>query len=245
MAPKNRRPRREVEKFVELLENEMPPEAEWMIGGSWRRKAPTVGDLDVMVVTESGLFTDFQFPPSFTPTRHGPQIVNGILTLLKTPYWESDVIGCDFWACKPEQVGAFQMFITGPAQLNIIQRAHAQKLGFVLGSDLRDKSGKVISRNPERAMYEYLGLEWIEPEDRQRWAEEIPSTATETQSWQVPSSSGSSSYKVTRKTTPKSAYWECECLGFVYNREIPRICKHIKNVKQKFGLSLQKGGRAQ
>lgn len=228
---KTRRPRDEVQKFVELLENEMPVDSEWTIGGSYRRKAPTIGDLDIMVITHNGLFNDFRFPRSFTPLRQGPQIVNGVLHIDGDPV---DVLGCDIWSCKPEQVGAFLMFITGPAALNIAQRAQAQKLGFTLSQyGLLDRNGNLIPGRTEQEVYSRLGLDFIEPCDREQYTEKPPPANVEWEVWQMPSDSGRGSYRVRRKGT----YWECECMAFTYSRDMPRSCKHIKRKKIELGVT--------
>lgn len=231
----NRRPRDEVGKFVQLLHREMPTEADYLIGGSWRRNAPTIGDLDVVIVTPDGQFGDFQFPKSFEAVRRGTQIVNGKLHHNAT----GDEIGCDFWACRNEQIGAFLMFITGPAALNIAQRAHAQKLGFTLSQyGLLDHKGNLIETVTEQDVYRRLGIEWIEPTNRQKWAEDKPPSdaKVEVQTWKVPSFTSDAVYTVTRKVWPPHLStgdsWECDCKGFMYSRKAPRSCKHIDNKKR-------------
>jgi hypothetical protein len=61
-APKDRRwrsaktrySREDAQSFVDHIVRGMPPGSDFTIGGSWRRGAPTVGDLDVMVPARGG-----------------------------------------------------------------------------------------------------------------------------------------------------------------------------------------------
>ena len=48
----------------------------------------------------------------------------------------------------------------------------------------------------------------------------------------VPSDSGDGKYKVTYHNT---GHWSCECVGWKYNKENPKTCKHIKRVQAKHG----------
>lgn len=230
MAKKIRLPRSDVQRFVQLLEQELP-ETGWVLGGSWRRGAPMIGDLDVMVTTASGHFEDFQFPRSFTPIRKGPQIVNGLLVIDGDPVL---ALAVDFWSCTPEQAGAFLCFITGPATLNIAQRAHAQKLGLKLSQyGLFAADGTLIPTYTEQDVYQRLGLPWLEPEERQKWAEERPTSnrPPEVQTWDVPSSTTAEVYTVTRKIWTDGETWTCTCKAYIYSREAPSTCKHIRDKK--------------
>src|ERR1700757_2291218 len=80
-SEKVRRPRAEVQAFVNVLKVEMPQGVDWVLGGSWRREAPEIGDLDVIVVTEDGTLTGFELPRSFHPQHHGSQIIQGDLAI--------------------------------------------------------------------------------------------------------------------------------------------------------------------
>ncbi len=232
MAEKIRRPRAEVQKFVDLLNQEMP-DVVWAIGGSWRRGAPTIGDLDVMITTSSGQFEDFRFPQSFTIIRRGPQIANGIIVIDGDPV---DAMGADFWTCKPEQVGAFLCFITGPKALNIAQRAQAQKRGMKLSQyGLFTSNGSLVETYTEQDVYRCLGIPWLEPEERQRWAEAQPvadnSSVPQITTWAVRSSRTEEVYTVTRKRWRNGETWTCTCKSYIYSRQALSTCKHIDDKK--------------
>lgn len=237
---KTRRPVSEVRPFVQQLHKEMPNSHYWVILGSWRRNAPEIGDLDIMVITDSGTFEDFRFPGSFLEERRGERIAQGTYYLHDGPSGQPkdlpiDAIHMDFWACKPNEVGAFSMFMTGPKLLNIEQRAWAQKLGWTLSQyGLLDRDGKQIDIGTERDIYTRLGLPYMEPEARQAYAEVVPPPETVEHKYRVPSDSGPFKYVVKEK----GGKWTCakedggDCPAFKYSREFPPICKHIKKVQR-------------
>lgn len=244
---KVRRPRAEVQPFVDLLFREMPEDADWHLGGSWRRGAEQIADLDVMVITDTGMFGDFRFPPSFQAEVSGEQLTRGDLHLVTDEQLLRADLGktlhVDFWACKPEQAGAFLMFITGPVRLNIAQRARAQKLGLKLSQyGLFRADGTLIRAESERYIYDLLGLDWLDPQARQAWVQAAPGSPAEpdgSQSWEVPSSRKDLkiSWTVTRRVTPSGVYWSCTCPGFQFCKENPRICKHIRDKKKELNLT--------
>jgi DNA polymerase (family 10) len=171
---KVRRPRDQVQQFVDVLTAEMPPGIEYHLLGSWRRGAPTIGDLDIVIVTESGTLNDDLFqdgvplPPSFYAQRFGARIAQGDLVLA-----DRSSIHLDVWSCSPRQRGGFLCFATGPAALNLAQRSRAIKLGFALSQNgLFDATTKEqLDNGTEEHIYELIGWPWLTPEARQKWAE--------------------------------------------------------------------------
>jgi hypothetical protein len=251
-SEKVRRTREEVQPFI----NDLLAWSETLydydlvdtyICGSWRREAPDVGDLDILVVTESGTFKDFQFPTGFIPQHSGDQIVQGDLFIglnhntedLVEMFARAKGIHADFYACTREQRGAMLMFLTGPKALNINQRAWALKLGFTLSQyGLFAHDGKQIDGGTEQDIYQRLGLEYLTPEARQAYAEiKAPTDAPEMTVMVQSDSDRSTQYKVTIKTlvdptqTKIRHIYTCSCLGFNYSRKSPRTCKHIMRVQ--------------
>ncbi len=206
----------------------MPEGAIWMLGGSWRRQAPDVGDLDVMVVTETGTFAHFEFPSSFVAQRSGEKIAQGDLTA------NGDSIHVDFWSCTLQQRGAFAMFLCGPKALNIQQRALAATQGLVLSQyGLFDQSGKQVDNGTEIGVYSLLGIPWLRPVDRQKYVLKPP-TETEQIEFQVPSDTDPTrkyTIRVRGKGTDDE-FWSCTCLAYKYTRAIPPTCKHIQRVRK-------------
>jgi DNA polymerase (family X) len=157
---KQRIPRADAEVFVKRIAWQMRG-VDYMIGGSWLRGADNIGDIDVMVVNPRGDFAQFRFPPCFEISHGGHRVKHGAIRSL-----QGGTIPAQFWACTPEQRGAMQMFITGPNKLNLKQRAQAKRAGYRLSQYGLFKDGVLLPSATELEIYQQLGFEWIEPEER-------------------------------------------------------------------------------
>lgn len=177
---KVRRPRAVIEPHLRLLLAQFvsanpddPPELH--VAGSWRRGADPVGDLDIIVVNDSGVLgADLLNPGVRLPTlvewhRHGDKIAQGTIPL----EGESVGIHVDVWACTPMQRGGFLAFSTGPMQLNLRQRSSAKRRGLALSQNgVFDRvTGEQLDDGTEEGVYRAIGWEWISPTDRQKWAD--------------------------------------------------------------------------
>lgn len=213
MSTGAKRPRSKALRFAVELSASMPRELEWHLGGSWRRGAAMIGDLDVLVVTPSGTIEGVRLPACFrdsggtgTVAAHGEIAAAG------------ERIGCDIWACTPAQRGAFLMFITGPAALNIAQRQHAMRLGAKLSQYGLFKDGVQVDDGTEEDIYDLLGLQWLTPAERQRFAGSAPAPAQGARVVRVPSSSGTGWYDV-RIEDGRAV---CPCKSYTYRHR----CRH-------------------
>lgn len=177
-SEKVRRPRGVVRPFVEELSRELHElnpgrDLEFHVSGSWRRQAPVIGDLDIIVVTESGVLAPdlldpgVELPRSVDWQRNGSKIANGDLRLP-----DGGVLHVDVWGCRPNERGAFLMFSTGPAQLNIFQRRWAARRGMALSQVglLERGTRRQLDDGTEEDIYRLLGLDFLTPPERQRWA---------------------------------------------------------------------------
>lgn len=176
-SPKQKRPREAVAHIVQALTEELAddnPGLRFLFGGSWRRGAELIGDLDIVITTESGrLAPDLldpegvHLPSVITYQRLGPKIAQGDIALPNGP------LHIDIWGCRPCEEAAFTMFVTGPAPLNMAQRQHAKRNGMALSQiGLLDRVTKrqLDSGTSEREIYGLLGLPWLTPQERQRYA---------------------------------------------------------------------------
>lgn len=176
-SEKLRRPREQVAEYVQLLTEQLADEnigLQFLFGGSWRRAASLIGDLDIVITTDSGrLAPDLLdpvgvvLPDVITYQRFGPKIAQGDLPLPDGP------LHIDFWSCVPNELAAFTMFVTGPAPLNMLQRQQAKRNGMALSQvGLLDRVTKrqLDSGTSEREIYDLLGLPWLTPQERQRYA---------------------------------------------------------------------------
>lgn len=229
-TPKKRRSREDAQLFVDALTQGMPADAEWYLGGSWRRGAPTVGDFDIGIITES--LDDFVFPPEVTVQHRGPRKIMGDLTV------NGQTMHIDFWAVLPEELGAWLLYITGPVNYNIAMRYDAGKLGWLLNEKgLFDKTtGARLDDGTEESifakLYPYQPHKHLTPEQRQDFAEPIPDSDTVTR-WMIPSRTSDETWEVTRKGTGANARWSCKCKDFIYRgRRNGKGCWHIQQVQE-------------
>lgn len=175
-SEKKRRPREDVVPYVEQLAEELAasnPGLEFHLGGSWRRGAPVVGDIDVLLVNEAGnLAADLISPGVNLPEwvvwqRRGNRIANGDILL---PDGE---LHLDCWAVPPSARAAALMFVTGPGNLNMRQRARAKALGLALSQNGlfdRESGEQLEDGTSEQRIYELIRWPWLTPAERQRYA---------------------------------------------------------------------------
>jgi DNA polymerase (family 10) len=79
----------------------------------------------------------------------------------------------DVWACTRRQFGAMMAFATGPHTLNLQQRSAAKRRGYALSQNgVFDRAtGEQLDDGTEAGVYQALGLRWLSPDDRQKWAD--------------------------------------------------------------------------
>ena len=180
-SAKIRRPRDVVARYVQVLTEELAddngPELDFTFGGSWRRGAEVIGDLDILIISEHDLAPNLLTPGVRLPSvvdwqRHGPRIANGDLTLPDCCGWPGP-LHIDVWHGYPRSRGAMLCFFTGPMELNIYQRRRAKVLGLAFSQNgLVDRESKVplLGTETEEGCYRALGMDYLTPEERQRWA---------------------------------------------------------------------------
>jgi DNA polymerase (family 10) len=181
------------------------------VGGSFRRQAQMVGDLDIVVQADS--LSDVALPESLWFERLGEQASHGIVDL------GGQSLGVDIWCAKPNQWGAFLWYITGSKELNVMMRQKAKAQGLKL-SQFGLFQGKVqIDDGSERGVSDALGMGWIEPVARQKFVKIAPD-----QVFEVASSSGNGFYSV----SVIGSQWSCSCPHNTFRKV---ECKHIKEVR--------------
>ncbi len=181
------------------------------VGGSFRRRADQVGDLDIVVQADS--LSEIVLPDIYFE-RLGEQASHGIVDLNGEP------LGVDIWCATPSQWGAFLWYITGSKELNVIMRQKAKAQGLKL-SQFGLFDGKVqIDDGTEIGVAKALGMDWIEPTDRQKFVKVSPD-----QIFEVASSSGDGFYTV----SVTGSQWSCSCPHNTFRKV---ECKHIKEVRK-------------
>jgi DNA polymerase/3'-5' exonuclease PolX len=205
-----RRSREQAQPFVDLLTEHFTREGiAFFIGGSWRRGAPTIGDLDVVVVVEDGRLDDVPLPKLDRYLRAGSKIVQGELLIGTEGHMR-----VDFWAARPNELGAFLMFVTGPKELNVAQRSAAIERGWSLSQvGLLNEDGQQVDDGSEADIYAKLGQPFLTPEERQAFAGPTGDVIVK----RVQGKSG------VYTLTIKGSQIVCSCPGYTHRQK----CRHV------------------
>ena len=180
------------------------------VGGSFRRQATMVGDLDIVVQVDSLskiVLPDIYFKCLGEQASHGTVDLGG------------QSLGVDIWCAKPNQWGAFLWYITGSKELNIIMRQKAKKKGLKLSQFGLFDNKIQIDDGSEHGVACALDMDWIAPKDRQKFVKVKPD-----QVFEVASSSGDRFYSVSLT----GSQWSCSCHHNTFRKV---ECKHIKEVR--------------
>lgn len=176
---KTKRSRADIEPHLRLLLGQFvsanpvaPPDLH--VVGSWRRGADPVGDIDLVIVTPSGEMTaDLMNPGVRLPTlvewsRQGARQAHGSIRLD-----DGTDLYVDVWCCGPDELGPHLVFASGPEPLNKAMRAACKKNGKALSQrGVYDRETRQrLDDGTERGVFEAAGWRWMEPEERQKWAE--------------------------------------------------------------------------
>jgi DNA polymerase/3'-5' exonuclease PolX len=180
------------------------------VGGSFRRQATMVGDLDIVVQADS--LSEIVLPDIYFE-RLGEQASHGIVDLNGEP------LGVDIWCATPSQWGAFLWYITGSKELNVIMRQKAKAKGLKLSQFGLFNGAIQVDDGTEIGVASALGMDWIEPIDRQKFVKVLPD-----QVFEVASSSGDNFYSV----SVTGSQWSCSCPHNTFRKV---ECKHIKEVR--------------
>ncbi|HET7098969.1 MAG TPA: helix-hairpin-helix domain-containing protein [Patescibacteria group bacterium] len=133
--------------------------------GSLRRKAATIGDIDLAAATDKQVevleyFTKYPKTQRILEkgTRTAAIIIPGNIQV-------------DLMVETPEAYGSLLQHFTGSKHHNIALRELALKKGFSLSDygvkKLKDESGKLIKFATEESLYKFFGLSMIPPEIRE------------------------------------------------------------------------------
>lgn len=133
--------------------------------GSLRRQASTIGDIDMAVATnEPQVVLDYftKYPKTQKIIEKGSATASILLP---------GNIQVDLMAQKPDAYGSLLQHFTGSKHHNIALREYSLKKGLSLSEYGIRKSQKPNSKiqkfKTEKEFYNYLGLEYIEPELRE------------------------------------------------------------------------------
>lgn len=137
--------------------------------GSLRRMAATVGDIDIAAASEKPIEVINHFV-SYPKTQEIIEKGDHSASILVPGN-----IQVDLMVTKPTSYGSLLQHFTGSKFHNIALREHAQKLGYSLSEyglkNVKDNSKKLIEFKTEKELYNFLKLDYIEPELRENTGE--------------------------------------------------------------------------
>ncbi len=142
--------------------------------GSYRRGKETIGDIDILVVSNDhdAVMDCFQLFPALASV-----IVRGDT---KMSIRVENQFQVDLRVVPQESFGAALQYFTGSKEHNVAVRSRARKLGMTVneyGVAKLDAPDELIGGSTEEELYDILGLKWIAPELREgrqelSWAEQ-------------------------------------------------------------------------
>ena len=154
----------QIEEIVSRLKN-LKETKKIEVAGSIRREKETIGDADILIVSESPekVMDYFVKMPEVAriyakgSTKSAIKLLNGI-----------DI---DVRVVKEKKFGAALNYFTGSKEHNIALREIAIKKGYKLNEYGLFQNQKQIAGKTEKDLYKALGLQYIEPEMRENWGE--------------------------------------------------------------------------
>jgi DNA polymerase (family 10) len=132
--------------------------------GSLRRFRDSVGDIDVLVVSEGETGTVMDRFVSLPVVRE--VVARGAR---RSAIVSAAGIQVDLRVVRPEQYGAASLYFTGSKAHNVALRQRAMERGWTLNEYglTESETGRVIASAAEEDVYRALGLAWIPPEMRE------------------------------------------------------------------------------
>lgn len=136
---------------------------EYVVAGSYRRKRETCGDIDLCVREQDygkwalGIVCLAE-KGSDVLIKQKDGTVTGIL------YHGTRI---ELYVALKDSFGAMLMFCTGSWELNVRQRQRAVSMGLKLNEKGLFRGEEKIAGKTEKDVYVALGLEYLEPEDRE------------------------------------------------------------------------------
>ncbi|HVC58696.1 MAG TPA: DNA polymerase/3'-5' exonuclease PolX [Candidatus Acidoferrales bacterium] len=135
---------------------------EALVAGSARRMRETVGDLDILAISEKSAqvmkffaaLSEVEELIAEGPTRTSVRLKIGL--------------NCDLRVIPKESFGAALQYFTGSKDHNVQVRTISVKKGYRLNEyGLFDKKGKIMPTKSEKEIYAKLGMQWMPPEMRE------------------------------------------------------------------------------
>jgi len=152
-----RQPRELAEKLIRQLSSRILDKDEAILPlGSFRRKAETIGDLDILVygakITKIGEKLR-KMPEFIAPIREGEKTLSCLMRLIN-----GCAIRCDFFFCGQGLCPAYVQYGTGSASHNEYIRSVAKSKGYKLNQYGLFKGDKKMPLEIEKDIYDILEI---------------------------------------------------------------------------------------
>lgn len=167
---KKRIPRSQIQAYEKELKKVLS-DVTFLIAGSYRRKLPTSGDIDILVtgVEIKEVVERLQKAGMLTKEKlsQGPTIFMGVA---KTDSLGGVARRVDIHYSPKYEWGTSVLYFTGSGEFNVDMRVLARKLGYKLSEKelLNLNTYERVDTPTEESVFKALGLEYIEPEKRTR-----------------------------------------------------------------------------
>jgi DNA polymerase beta len=167
-------PQAEIDKHDTYLKDvlfKLDPSAEMTIAGSYRRKVPDSGDIDILLKGTPKLYKQFidvleKEHYLYETLAKGSKKYNGMCKLPGYPTFRR----IDIMITKPEEYPFAILYFTGSKDFNTLMRQHALDRGLSMNEySLKHVSDKsVVDRvfETEKDIFEYLEYAYVEPRKR-------------------------------------------------------------------------------
>lgn len=148
-----------------------------IIVGSYRRRRPYSNDIDVMVISDDSNILDKLLKTLLKksannchPYSKGLDKMSVILNTANITD-AKHIYKLDFFRCPVKDKIPMLLYSTGSKELNIIMRRNAKRKGYLLNQHglfklSNDKKIKIENLKTEKDYFDYLGMEYKEPEMR-------------------------------------------------------------------------------
>lgn len=140
---------------------------DWGYAGSMRRGMSTVKDVDVIVClndeSERQIVYDTLAAAGLEADVRDGQEKIGVSIFIKS---QGRAFTLDLNFCYPEYRGAMYLYFTGPKAFNISQRHIAKEKGLRLNQKGLWRDSERLAGRTEKEMFEALGMEYLEPNER-------------------------------------------------------------------------------
>ncbi len=181
-------PRSEIDEYSSIIDKitkSISKNMEWSINGSYRRGHATSGDIDVLISSKDGKEAEYRSKLREELIKMG--IVKEILAsgdkkdMLITKLKDSSISRhVDLMSTSIDSYPFAVMYFTGSGPFNVLQRNHALRMGYTINEftiahkdtklpisseEIKKKIGKT-SFKTEKDIYDFLELEYVEPNQR-------------------------------------------------------------------------------